>query len=79
LVGPSRGLCTCLSPEVVARHLEAGHQFRIRRFDGAGLRGAVAHGAIGGIELRPLLQQLFAGVALVVPAVLCVVGRSRFQ
>jgi hypothetical protein len=64
---------------VLASHLEASHQFGIRRFDRAGLRGAIAHDAIGGIELRPLLQQLLAGAALVFPAVLRIVGRGCFQ
>jgi hypothetical protein len=52
---------------IIARNLEAGHEFRIGRLHRAGPRGAVAHDTIGGIELRPLLQQLLAGAVLVFP------------
>jgi hypothetical protein len=72
-------MCASISVMAVTRHLETRHQLRIRGFDLAGLRGAITHDAIGRIELRPLLQQLLAGAVLVFSAVLCVIGRGRFQ
>ena len=49
-------MCTCLSAVVVARHLKAGHEFRIGWLHRAGPRGAVTHDAVGHIELRPFLH-----------------------